>query len=73
MYEESKPCVYLPFEVLPEGQHWKVNNAYRVKLVLRQVSLDEKGASFEVVDATSLESGDRSKRAFYSDGGILKG
>ena len=65
--------VYIPFEVLPEGQYWKVNSAYRVKLVLRQVSLDENGASFEVVDATSLESDDRGKRHFYSDGGVLKG
>lgn len=71
--EDPKPTLFLPFEILPEGRHWKMNNAYRVKLVLRQVGLREDGATFEVVDATSLETSDRSKRAFYSDGGVLKG
>ena len=72
--EMPKPTIYIPFEVLPEGKTWKNGRSYRVKSVLRQVSTDEQGASFEVVDATSLEPGDAERRRhFNSDNGVIKG
>ena len=60
----DKPRIYLPFESLEEAKHWEVGQSYVVKMVLRQTSLDENGASFEVVDATSMESKDRARRKF---------
>ena len=42
---------------------------YHVKLVLKQVGMSEKGAEFEVVDATSMESrGDRVKNFLSGEG-----
>ena len=70
---EMKSTVYVPFGILPEPKDWKVGGVYRVKMVLRQRSLDENGASFEIVDATSLE-GDRKKQpVLSSEGGTYRG
>ena len=68
-----KPVVHIPFEILPEGQNWKVGQNYRVRVVLRQVGSSEHGAEFEVVDATSLESPDKGRRVFTSEGGAYRG
>ena len=69
---EEKPMVYLPYNILPEGQNWKVGQSYRVKVVLRQVGLEEDGAEFEVVDATSMEPSDKMARKWLTEGGYLK-
>ena len=69
----ERPQVHIPFEVLPEGRHWRVGQSYRVRVVLRQVNTGEDGASYEVVDATSLESADSSRGKFLrSEGGYVK-
>ena len=69
---EIKSTIYIPFEYLPEARDWRVGQVYRAKMVLRQRSLTEEGASFEIVDATSLEDRDRRKR-ISSDGGTYEG
>lgn len=71
--EESKPTISIPFTLLPEGRFWEVGRSYRVKAVLRQVTTSELGASFELVDATSLEPEDKGKRHYLTDGGYTKG
>ena len=70
--KDYTPTIHIPFTALEESRHWKVGQAYRVKAVLRQVSMDEDGAVFELVDVTSLDSSAKEKRFFYSDGGVLK-
>ena len=70
---DIKPRVSIPFTLLPEGRYWKVGQTYRAKLVLRQVSTGEEDATYEVVDASSLEVGDASKGKFLrSEGGYVK-
>jgi len=71
MDEDNK--FYLSFDKLPESKTWQVGKAYRVKVVLRQTGSDENGATFEVVDATSMEPADKHKQRFLSDGGYFKG
>ena len=66
------PRVQIPFELLPEGRKWKVGKSYRVRLLLRQVSTNEEGASFEVLDAFSLESPERGGRYFVTESGSYK-
>ena len=71
---EFKPMIHaLSFDLLPESKNWKVGKSYRVKLVLRQVSVSESGADFEIVDATSLEPEDKGRRKFTSDSGTYVG
>ena len=72
MNSEIKPTVYIPFEMLPEGQNWTIGKSYRVKLVLKQTGASEDSAQFEIVDATSLEAPDRGMRSFISDGGAYR-
>lgn len=69
---EEKPIVHIPFDILPEGQHWQVGKSYRVRLVLRQTGTYEKGAMYEIVDATSLEPADKGRRYFMSESGSIK-
>lgn len=70
---DFKPRIFLSFENLPESKDWKNEEVYRVRLVLKQKSLSEDGANFEVVDAVSLEPNDKGKRKFLSsDGGLYK-
>lgn len=69
---EQKPKLYLPYDVLPEGQNWRVGQSYRVKIVLRQVGVKERGADFEVVDATSMEPADKASRKWLTEGGYMK-
>ena len=68
-----KPTVYIPFEKLPEAKDWKVGQAYRIKSVLRQTGSDENGATFEIVDATSMEPADKGKQRWLSESGFFKG
>lgn len=69
----TKPIVSIPFEILPEGKFWKVGQSYRVRVVLRQTSTGEDGASYELVDATSMESADSSKGKYLrSENGMVK-
>lgn len=68
-----KPTVYIPFSELPESQRWAIDKVYRVKMVLKQTSLSQEGANFEIVDATSLEPEDKGKRVYLSEGGTIKG
>lgn len=62
---------FVPFEKLPESRDWRVGQTYRAKMVLKQTGLDDYGANFDVVDATSLEPNDRANQHFLSDGGML--
>ena len=69
----EKTTVYLPFDVLSDSKSWSVGTAYRVKLVLKQTSVSEDGASFEVIDASSREPNDKEKKRFLtSEGGYIK-
>ena len=67
-----KKPVFISHDHLPESSNWKVGQSYRVRLVLRQTGLQEDGATFEVVDATSLEREDKGRRYYTSDSGTLK-
>lgn len=69
----KKSIITIPFEVLPESRSWQIGRSYRAKVVLRQIGMAEQGADFEVIDATSLEPEDKSKRHYLTDGGYLKG
>lgn len=73
MSDELKETIFIPFDKLPEGRLWEVGRSYRVKAVLRQVGTLENGATFEVVDATSLEPEDKGKRHYLTEGGYVKG
>lgn len=64
---------YIPYDVLPEAREWRIGRTYRVKMVMKQLSQDEKGANFEIVDSTSLEPGEARRRAFLSDSGSYGG
>ena len=64
--------IYIPFDELAEGRNWKIGQIYRIKAVLRQVGADEDGATYQIVDATSLER-DGKRRFFNSDGGSYGG
>ena len=70
MADKSK--IFVPFDKLPEGRNWQVGQSYRVRLVLRQVGIEENGATYEVVDATSLEREDKGRRYYTSENGSLK-
>lgn len=73
MSDSPRPTVSIPFEILPEGKTWRVGQSYRVRLVLRQVSVGENDATYEVVDAVSMEAADSSKGKYLrSDGGMVK-
>lgn len=64
--------IYIPKDILPALADWKIGNTYRVKLVLKQTSMDEDGASFKIVDATSMELTDKANEFFLSEGGSYK-
>ena len=67
-----KKGVFISYDHLPEGKNWKVGMTYRVRLVLKQVGMEEDGATYEVVDATSLEREDKGRRYYTSENGSLK-
>lgn len=66
------PHVHLPFDLLAEGRKWEVGKQYRVRLVLREIEKGEGGATFEVVDAFSLESPEKGGRYFVTESGSYK-
>lgn len=68
----EKEELYIPFNMMPEGRMWKVGQTYRVKLVVKQTSVNEDGAEFEIVDATSLEPVDKRNRVYMTEGGYIK-
>ena len=72
---DLKQTTHIPYEVFPESRDWRIGRTYRAKVVVKQVGQDEKGANFEVVDATSLEGNDNSARRKYylSEGGSYRG
>ena len=70
---EPKPLVVIPFNLLPEGQSWRIGQSYRVRVVLKQLGKHEDHAEFELVDATSLESPDKGSRHLSTNEGILLG
>lgn len=70
MADKSK--IFVSFDKLPEGRNWKLGQSYRVRLVLKQVGLEEEGSTYEVVDATSLEREDKGRRYYTSENGSLK-
>lgn len=71
--ESIKPRITVPFELLPEGKVWKVGQTYRIRAVLKQVSTGEQDATYELIDTTSLESGDAGATRFLrSEGGRIK-
>ena len=58
------PTIYIPFGLLPEGKFWSIGKIYRVKMILKQTSVTEKGATFEIHDATSMSKLDRARHEF---------
>ena len=68
-----KNRIYIPYSDLEDAKHWSVGKSYRIKMVIKQVASEEKGASFEIVDANSLEPDDKGNRFFLSEGGSYKG
>ena len=66
-----KPRVTISFDILPEGKEWRIGRSYRVRLGLRQVSKGEDEATFEVVNAMSLEKKQEHKMYFVTEGGVL--
>ena len=70
--ELGKPIVRIPFSILHDSRFWKIGKVYRVKLVLKQISQDEEAATFELADASSLETAEKSQRYFLTDGGYMK-
>jgi len=71
---EFKPPLYIPHNLLPEGKDWEIGQTYRIKLVVKQTSKDETNASFEIIDASSLESRDRGIPSnVSSDSGTYRG
>ena len=64
--------VFISHDHLPESRNWQVGKSYRVRLVLRQTGLQEEGATFDVVDATSPEREDKGRRYYTSENGSLK-
>lgn len=64
--------ISISFDKLPEGRNWKVGQSYRVRVVLKQVGIGEESATYEVIDATSLEREDKGRRYFTSESGSLK-
>ena len=67
----DKMPTFVPYEVLPESRDWRVGKTYRTKMVMKQTGMNEHGANFDVVDATSLEPAGRT-RYFLSDGGSYR-
>jgi hypothetical protein len=66
--------ITIPTEKLPEIRTWRVGKTYRVKLVLKQVAMEENSGTFEIIDATSLEPVDKANQAFLnSDSGMYVG
>ena len=61
---EEVQTVFIPFEFLPEGKLWTVGKTYRVKMVLKQTGMTEKGATFEILDASSISNLDRARHEF---------
>lgn len=61
--------VHISFDHLPEARDWKVGKKYHVKMVLKQVGMNEDGAEFEVVDATSMEDRAHKVKRFLSGDG----
>lgn len=70
--ETQKLTLFVPFDLMPESESWGIGNTYRAKVVLKQISTVENGALFELIDASSLEPGDSSKRRYITDGGYMK-
>ena len=64
--KEEKTIIRIPFDLLPEAKLWGIGHNYRVKVVLKQVGMDESGVTFELVDASSLTHEDKLKRNFMS-------
>lgn len=69
---KAKPTIFISYDLLPEGKSWVVGKNYRVRLVLKQVSMEEGGATYEVADATSLEPEDKGRRYYTSESGTMK-
>ena len=71
-YHNHKPTLTLSFDELPEGKEWRIGKSYRVRLVLREVSKTGDEATFEVLDAMSLEKKQEHKKYFVTEGGVLR-
>ena len=67
-----KPRITLNFDELPEGKEWRIGRSYRVRLVLKEISKSGDEATFEVMDAMSLENKQEHKKYFVTEGGVLK-
>ena len=67
---ESKPQVFIPYNLLPEAKDWKNGRVYRVRAVLRQTGSSEQGSTFELEDAVSLD-GEKAATYLTSDDGKL--
>ncbi len=69
----DKKRIFIPFSLLREGKRWEVGRSYLIKIVARETGQEEDGATFQIIDATSLEPEDGARRKFlYSDGGMFK-
>lgn len=68
-----KDSIFVPFDKLPEAKNWQMGSNYRTRFLLKQTGLSEQGATFDVVDASSLELRDKANEAFMSEGGSYVG
>ena len=65
----KKLLATITFDQLPEAREWKVGKKYHVQMVLRQMSMNEDSAQFEIIDATSMDGrAERSKHYLSGDG-----
>lgn len=68
----SKPNVYISFDMIPEAKFWRINSVYKVEAVLRQKSMDDKGATFDIVEISSSSPKDKRVRHYLTEGGYQK-
>ena len=60
--------VRFPFKKLPIAKEWKVGESYHLDLRVRQVSMDEDGASFVVEKVTPITDNPGHKKEKTSSG-----
>lgn len=55
---EERGTLYLPIKKLPEMKDWKPGEEYEISLKVKQTSLNENSAGFEVISAETDEEED---------------
>ena len=67
-----KPKIYIALKDLTEARDWKIGQTYTVEMKLKQVSLGEDEAAFEIVKATAIDNPGKDKKVYASDTGVMK-